>query len=81
MTESSSTSGYTAISHGALVENTKIEFDVFLKNEVGGRSRYILFCRGDQEFSSERKEELLSRNAQRLYISTKDTSKYLMYHE
>ncbi len=81
MTESSSSSGYTAISQSALVENTKIEFDVFLKNEVGGRSRYILFCRGNQEFSSERKEELISRNAQRLYISTKDTSKYLKYQE
>ncbi len=81
MTESSSTGGYTAISHGALVENTKIEFDVFLKNDVGGCSRYILFCRGDQEFSAERKKELISRNAQRLYISTNDTSKYLKYQE
>ena len=81
MTESSSTSGYTAISHGALVENTKIEFDVFLRSDQNGRSRYILFCRGNQEFSSERKEELISRNAQRLYISTKDTSKYLKYQE
>ena len=81
MTESSSTSGYIAISKGALVENTKIDFDVFLKNDVGGRARYILFCRGDQEFSAERKKELLSRNAKRLYISSKDTSKYIRYQE
>ncbi|MCP4253287.1 MAG: HD domain-containing protein [Candidatus Scalindua sp.] len=81
MTESSSSYEYTAISKGALVENTMIEFDVFLKNDVGGRIRYILFCRGNQQFSAERKEELLNRNAQRLYISTKDTSKYLRYQE
>ncbi len=72
---------YTAISKDALVENTKIEFDVFLRSDLNGRSRYILFCRGDQEFSPARREELLSRNAQRLYIATKDTNIYLRYQE
>ena len=54
---------------------------MFLRNDQNGRSRYILFCRGNQEFSSERKGELLNRNTQRLYISAKDTSKYLKYQE
>lgn len=72
---------YTAISKNALVENAKIEFDVFLKSDVNGRSNYILFCRGNQQFSSERNEELLNRNAERLYISTKDIDKYLRYQE
>jgi HD-GYP domain-containing protein (c-di-GMP phosphodiesterase class II) len=81
MTIPSSTNEYTAISKDALVENTKIEFDVFLKNDLGGNSRYILFCRGNQEFSAERKGELLGRNTHRLYISTKDTNKYLKYQE
>jgi HD-GYP domain-containing protein (c-di-GMP phosphodiesterase class II) len=81
MTAPSSMNEYTAISKDALVENTKIEFDVFLKNDLSGRSRYILFCRGNQEFSAERKGELLSRNTHRLYISTKDTGKYLRYQE
>jgi hypothetical protein len=81
MTIPSYTNEYTAISKDALVENTKIEFDVFLKNDLGGNSRYILFCRGNQEFSAERKGELLGRNTHRLYISTKDTNKYLKYQE
>ncbi len=81
MTEPSSTNEYIAISKDALVENTRIEFDVFLKNELSGRTRYILFCRGNQQFSAERKGELLSRNTHRLYISTKDTTKYLKYQE
>lgn len=81
MTAPSSKDEYTAISKDALVENTKIDFDVFLKNDLSGRSRYILFCRGNQEFSAERKGELLSRNTHRLYISTKDTGKYLKYQE
>ncbi|MBC8550684.1 MAG: HD domain-containing protein [Candidatus Brocadiales bacterium] len=81
MTAPSSTNEYTAISKDALVENTKIEFDVFLRSDQNGRSRYILFCRGNQEFSPERKRELLNRNAQRLYIATKDTGVYLLYQE
>jgi len=81
MNEPSSTEEYTAISQNALIEGTKIEFDVFLKNDVGGHSRYILFCRGNQQFSAKRKEELLSKNASRLYISSKDKQKYLRYQE
>jgi HD-GYP domain-containing protein (c-di-GMP phosphodiesterase class II) len=81
MTEPSTVNKYIAISKDALVENTKIEFDVFLRNDQNGRSRYILFCRGNQAFSSERKGELLNRNTQRLYIAAKDTSKYIRYQE
>ncbi|MBC8549088.1 MAG: HD domain-containing protein [Candidatus Brocadiales bacterium] len=81
MNTPSSTDGYIAISENALIEGTKVEFDVFLKNDVGGRSKHILFCRGNQQFSAERKGELLSKNANRLYISTKDTQKYLKYQE
>jgi len=81
MTEPSSANEYIAISKDALVENTKIEFDVFLRSDQNGRSRYILFCRGNQAFSSERKGELLNRNTQRLYIAAKDTSKYIRYQE
>jgi len=72
---------YTAITKNALIENTEIGFDLFLRNDTNGHSRYILFCRGNEQFSSERKGELLSRNTQRLYISTKDTDKYLRYQE
>ena len=74
-------SEYTAITKNALVENTKLEFDLFLRNDVNGQTRYILFCRADDYFSPERQEELLSKNAKRLYISTKDTGKYLKYQE
>ncbi len=81
MTEHSSANEYIAISKDALVENTTIEFDVFLRSDQNGRTRYILFCRGNQSFSSERKGELLNRNTQRLYVAAKDTSKYLRYQE
>jgi HD-GYP domain-containing protein (c-di-GMP phosphodiesterase class II) len=74
-------SEYTAITKNALVANTKLAFDLFLRNDVNGQVRYILFCRADDHFSPERQEELLSKNAERLYISTKDTGKYLKYQE
>ncbi|ODS31483.1 MAG: hypothetical protein SCARUB_03386 [Candidatus Scalindua rubra] len=54
---------------------------MFLRSDFNGHSKYILFCRGNEKFSPERREELISRNVQRLYISTKDTDKYLKYQE
>ncbi len=72
---------YIAITKNALIENTKIDFDLFLRSDVNGHSKYILFCRGNEQFSHDRKGELLNRNTQRLYISTKDTDKYLRYQE
>ncbi len=74
-------SEYIAITKNALVDGTKIEFDLFLKNNVDGHSKYILFCRGNQQFSSELKDELLSKNIEQFYISSKDKNKYLRYQE
>jgi len=77
----STTKEYTAITKDALVEDTELAFDLFLKNVVGGKARYILFCRSGDHFSAKRKEELLSKNAEKLYISKEDTDKYLKYQE
>jgi HD-GYP domain-containing protein (c-di-GMP phosphodiesterase class II) len=74
-------SEYIAITKNALVDDTKIEFDLFLRNDLNGRSRYILFCRGNQQFNRELREELLSKNVEQFYISSKDTDKYLRYQE
>ena len=74
-------SEYTAITGMSLIENTEIEFDLFLKNGTGGQSKYVLFCRGNEQFSPERREELFSKKGGKLYISTKDTDKYFKYQE
>ena len=74
-------SEYIAITKNALVEDTKIEFDLFLRNDHNGRSRYVLFCRGDQQFSRQLREELLDKKVEQFYISTKDKDKYLRYQE
>jgi HD-GYP domain-containing protein (c-di-GMP phosphodiesterase class II) len=74
-------SEYIAISKNALVEGTKIDFDLFLKNNHNGRSRYILFCHGNQQFGPQLRGELLNRNVEQFYISSKDKDKYLVYQE
>lgn len=74
-------SEYTAITKNVLIENTKIEFDLFLKSGSNGHSNYVLFSCGDELFSPERREELMSRSEQKLYISSKDTGKYMKYQE
>ncbi len=81
MTTSSSINEYSAIKKNALIENTKIGFDLFLRININGHSRYVLFCRGNEQFSPERKGELLSKGVQRLYISSKDADKYFLYQE
>ncbi len=72
---------YIAITKNALVENTKLAFDLFLRNDISGQAKYILFCRAGDQFSAKRQEELLSKNAEKLYISAKDSAKYLKYQE
>jgi HD-GYP domain-containing protein (c-di-GMP phosphodiesterase class II) len=79
--ENSSISEYTAITRTALIENTEIDFDLYLSSGTHGHSQYVLFCRGNEQFSQERREVLLKRNIDRLYISTEDNDKYLKYQE
>jgi HD-GYP domain-containing protein (c-di-GMP phosphodiesterase class II) len=74
-------SEYTNITKNAIIENTELGFNLFLRTDVSGDSRYILFCCADEKFTHERKEELLNRNSQKLYISSEDTGKYLRYQE
>ena len=72
---------YTAITKNAIIVNTKIGFDLFLRTDVSGHYRYILFCRAGEIFTHMRKEELLNRNSQKLHISSDDIGKYLQYQE
>ncbi len=81
LTESFTMNEYIAITKKAIIENTVTDFDLFLKSNVNGHTRYILFSRGNEQLSPERKEELLSNNVQEFYISTEDTDKYLRYQE
>ncbi|MDP6924051.1 MAG: hypothetical protein R2568_07010 [Candidatus Scalindua sp.] len=74
-------SEYTSISGDALLEGTEVEFDLFLRSGVGESSKIVLYCRSGEDLSSERREELISKHADRLCISTEDVDKYIEYQE
>ena len=74
-------SNYMAISENAVVENTRVGCDLYLKSKVNGVYRYILFCRKDELFCGDRKKELLVKNIKKLFISESDFGSYFKYQE
>ncbi|MGR3303490.1 MAG: HD-GYP domain-containing protein [Candidatus Scalindua sp.] len=72
---------YTAITGNSLLEDSSLEFNLYLKSGSNGHSKYVLFCRGRDGFSKEKRKVLLSKNIDRLYITAEDTGKYLRYQE
>ncbi len=74
-------SEYTSISVDALLEGTEVGFDLFLRADAGESSKYVLYCRSGEDFSLERRKELLNEHADRLCISIEDIDKYIEYQE
>ena len=72
---------YVGIDKRILVENSKMGCDLYLKSNVNGASRYILFCHGSEQYGTVRKGELVERNIEKLYIPAKDYEKFFMYQE
>ncbi len=50
---------YLAITKDMLVEDTEVGCDLYLRSYVNGYHRYVLFCRGDGQFGSDRKGVLI----------------------
>ncbi len=74
-------SNYMAITRSSLVEDTKVGCDLYLKNRINGDIRYILFCRGDEIYSNERKGRLIEQSIEKLFIRTVDYASYFRYQE
>ena len=72
---------YVAITKEMLVEDTEVGCDLYLKSYVNGYPRYVLFCRKDEYFGSDRKGTLIERNIEKLYILSKDCKNYFKYQE
>jgi HD-GYP domain-containing protein (c-di-GMP phosphodiesterase class II) len=64
-----------------LVEDTEVGCDLYLRSYVNGYPRYVLFCRGDEQFGSDRKGVLIERNVEKLYIPSKDYNNFFKYQE
>ncbi len=72
---------YLPITLNSLRSNTIINCNIYLLASVNGASRYILYCRGDVVFEDEKKELLVRKNINRLFISRDDRQRYFEYLE
>ncbi len=72
---------YVAISKDILMEDTKVGCDLYLRSYVNGYPRYVLFCRGDEQFGFDRKGMLIEKNIQKLYVLSKEYRKFFKYQE
>ncbi|MFQ5787736.1 MAG: HD-GYP domain-containing protein [Thermodesulfobacteriota bacterium] len=65
----------------SLKTDTIIGCDIYLLVSDNGRSNYVLYCKGDAAFENEKKELLVRKNVNRLFIGKKDQKKYSEYLE
>lgn len=71
---------FIPITPDTLIVNTNMEFDLYLRTFVNKSPRYILFCRVNEQFNGQKKEEILGRDLT-LFISSTDATKYIKYQE
>ncbi|MGR3173182.1 MAG: HD-GYP domain-containing protein [Candidatus Scalindua sp.] len=74
-------SDYLPINPNSLRTDTKIGCDIYLLVETSAESRYVLYCRGDAVFENDKREMLLGKNINRLFIKKDDQQKYYEYLE
>ena len=72
---------YLPIDSNSLRTDTKIGCDLYLLVKTSTDSRYILYCRGDAVFENAKREILLEKNINRLFIKKEDQRKYYDYLE
>jgi len=65
----------------SLKTDTVIGCDIYLLVSDNGRSSYVLYCKGDTAFESEKRELLVRKNINRLFIGKEDQKKYSQYLE
>lgn len=61
--------------------DTTVGCDLYLQNHIDGKVNYILYCSGSNAVKSDKIEELLRNNINRLFIRKKEQKKYLRYVE
>jgi putative nucleotidyltransferase with HDIG domain len=65
----------------SLKTDTIIGCDIYLLVSDNGRSNYVLYCKGDAAFENEKRELLVRKNINRLFIGREDQKKYSEYLE
>ncbi len=74
-------SDYLPVSSSSLKTDTKIGCDLYLLVKTTSNSSYVLYCRGDAFFGNNKRESLLKKNINRLFIKKEDRQKYYEYLE
>ncbi|MFQ5962975.1 MAG: HD-GYP domain-containing protein [Candidatus Scalinduaceae bacterium] len=72
---------YLPIKLNSLRTDTIIGCDIYLLMNVNGASRYVLYCKGDTVFEDGKKELLVKKNVNRLFVNKDDEQKYYKYLE
>ncbi|MFQ5962974.1 MAG: HD-GYP domain-containing protein [Candidatus Scalinduaceae bacterium] len=72
---------YFPISLNSLKTETIIGCDIYILMNVKGSTRYVLYCKGDAVFGGGKKEQLIKKNVNRLFIRKNDEQKYYEYLE
>jgi putative nucleotidyltransferase with HDIG domain len=72
---------YLPITLNSLRSDTIINCNVYLLASVNGANRYILYCKGDTVFENQKRELLVKKNINRLFISRDERRNYFEYLE
>lgn len=74
-------SDYLPINLNSLISETTIGCDIYLLVKTSASSRYVLYCREDAVFDTDKKETLVKKNLDKIFISKDDQQKYFKYLE
>ncbi|MBT6046639.1 MAG: HD-GYP domain-containing protein [Candidatus Scalindua sp.] len=72
---------YLPIDASNLKVDTKIGCDFYLLVETNGDRKFNLYCRGNIVYESDKRDRLLEKNINKLYIKNEDQQKYYEYME
>ena len=72
---------YFPVTLGSLKTDTVIGCDIYLLVSNNGTSNYVLYCKGDTAFENDKRELLVRKNINRLFVGNDDQQKYSEYLE
>ncbi len=72
---------YLPVNSNSLRTDTKIGCDLYLLVKIDTGNRYILYCRENAVFDNYKRENLLEKNINKLFIFKEDQQKYYEYVE
>lgn len=72
---------FLAINESTLIVDTEVECDLYLKSNVNGVPRYVLFSHGGETFRNDRRKKLVENNITKLYVYANSYKTFNDYQE